>query len=53
MAIICILTIGFNTKYRNELQVGQETCYNVPRLEPRKVKVDITLPEPVEKCQTR
>ena len=35
------------------LQVGQETCYNVPRLEPSKVKVDITLPEPVEKCQTR
>ena len=35
------------------VQVGQETCYNVPRLEPRTVNVDITLPEPVEKCQTR
>jgi len=34
-------------------EVGQETCYNVPTLESKQIQVEITLPEPVQKCQTR
>ena len=34
-------------------EVGQETCYNIPRLESKEIQVEITLPEPVQKCQTR
>ena len=34
-------------------EVGQETCYNVPSLQPKQVTVEITLPEPVQRCQTR
>ena len=34
-------------------EVGQETCYNVPTLQPEQIQVEIVLPEPVEKCQTR
>ena len=34
-------------------EVAQETCYNVPNLEQKKINVEITLPEPVEKCETR
>merc|ERR1711874_106952 len=33
--------------------VGQETCYNVPTLQPEQIQVEIVLPEPVQKCQTR
>ena len=34
-------------------EVGQETCYNVPTLESEEIQVEIILPEPVQKCQTR
>jgi len=34
-------------------EVGQETCYNIPTLESKQIQVEITLPEPVQKCQTR
>ena len=34
-------------------EVGQETCYNIPKLESKEIPVEITLPEPVQKCQTR
>ena len=34
-------------------KVGQETCFNVPTLEPNTVQVEITLPEPVQRCQRR
>ena len=34
-------------------EVGQETCYNVPTLESKQIQVEIILPEPVQKCETR
>lgn len=34
-------------------EVGQETCYNIPILETQEIQVEITLPEPVEKCENR
>ena len=34
-------------------EVGQETCYNVPTLESKQIQVEVTLPEPVQRCQTR
>ena len=45
--------LPFNVQNKHLFKVGQETCYNVPRLEPSSVKVEITLPEPVQRCQKR
>jgi len=34
-------------------EVGQETCYNLPSLEPRPVQVEISLPQPKQRCENR
>jgi hypothetical protein len=42
---------GYGGGYCKE--VAQETCYNVPSLEPVDVEVTLTFPQPVKKCDSK
>lgn len=45
---------GYNKgSYQHCKEVAQETCYNKPSVQPKTVKVTVTVPNPVQDCSPR